>query len=264
LNDGSYLKIGVINNWGFRMAKLKPQLIITGSNKKKNGFASGIGHFLILVVVFVLGVYVGMRIDDTDLDGEQFGGVSENRAPVSQKNIVESGNVEVEIDPGIVPESVTESTASIIEDKIDSTDLRTSTKNENNDLDSSSSITKDEDAPSSNLNNKFGIVEEGLVDSTLEPEDSYRLQVAAFGNLDDANELVAELKQKGYDAYIVTSPNSRGEVWNLIKIGNFKTAQEAWGFSTIYQSKEAGEVFVESLNKGRVYKESLEESNNQQ
>ncbi len=246
------------------MAKLKPQLILTGSNKKKSGFASGIGHFLILVVVFVLGVYVGMRMDNTDFGGEQYGGVSEDRVPVSKKNIVESDNVEVVVDPETVTESVTESTTNIIEDKRDSRDLRTSTENENNDLDSSSSMTNDEDATSTNLNNKFGIAEEGLVDSTSELEDSYRLQVAAFGNLDNANELVAELKQKGYDAYIVTSSNSRGELWNLIKIGNFKTAQEAWDFSTIYQSKEAGEVFVESLNRGRVYNESLEESNKQE
>ncbi|GJM16085.1 MAG: hypothetical protein DHS20C13_14120 [Thermodesulfobacteriota bacterium] len=245
------------------MGKLKPQLIITGSNKKKSGFASGIGHFLILVVVFVLGVYVGMRMDNTDMGGEQFGGVSEDAAPASQNNIVESSNVEVVVDPEIVPESVTKSTANIIEDEIDRTDLRTSTENENNDLDISSSITVDDDSSSPNLNNEFSLVEQNLVDPTSEPEDSYRLQVAAFGNLNDANQLVAELKQKGYDAYIVTSSNSRGEVWNLIKIGNFKTAQEAWNLSTIYQSKEAGEVFVESLNEGRLYKETLKESSEQ-
>ncbi len=89
------------------MAKLKPQLILTGSNKKKSGFASGIGHFLILVVVFVLGVYVGMRMDNTDFGGEQYGGVAEDMVLVSKHKIIELDIVEVLVYPVTVAESVT-------------------------------------------------------------------------------------------------------------------------------------------------------------
>ncbi|MCK5710923.1 MAG: SPOR domain-containing protein [Deltaproteobacteria bacterium] len=90
------------------------------------------------------------------------------------------------------------------------------------------------------------------------------MQVAAFENLNDANEAVSELQDKGYDAYIVQATNSREEDWNLIKVGKFETAREAWNFSTLYQSKEGGDVFVESLQRGRVYNESLEQDNTEE
>jgi len=242
------------------MSKLKPQLIITGSNKKKNGFASGIGHFLILVLVFVLGIYVGMRVDNTDLDGERISENSQDSALVSQNISGDSEKVVVEDAQDLSPQSVPKRYTDVIENKIEGANLEISSTDKNTKLVDAISTTIDEDTSPANLNNELSLVEGGLAASDLTPEDSYRLQVAAFGNLDDANELVSELKLKGYDAYIVTTSNSRGEVWNLIKIGNFKTAQEAWNFSTIYQNKEEGEVFVESLNRGRLYKESLEES----
>ena len=104
----------------------------------------------------------------------------------------------------------------------------------------------------------------GSETSGLLGPDTYRLQVAAFENLDDANEAVNRLRDKGYDAYVLTTTNSRGEMWNLIKVGKFETAQEAWNSSTLYQSKEGGDVIVESLQRGRVYNESLEQDNTEE
>jgi cell division septation protein DedD len=251
------------------MAKLKPQLLITGSNKKKGAFASGIGHFLLLVLVFVLGVYVGMRVDNTDLVEESFHGNSKGSVPVTQNISRESKKVVTKVPKeekskvdiqDTSPQKVSESD----QDKIEDANLEISPADANTKLVDDASILKGSDTPTETTSNESGLIEEDLAVTDLAPEDSYRLQVAAFGNLDDANELVSELKLKGYDAYIVTTSNSRGEVWNLIKIGNFKTAREAWNFSTMYQNKEGGEVFVESLNRGRVYNESLEENDEQQ
>ncbi|MEX0999938.1 MAG: SPOR domain-containing protein [Thermodesulfobacteriota bacterium] len=251
------------------MAKLKPQLLITGSNKKKGAFASGIGHFLLLVLVFVLGVYVGMRVDNTDLVEESFHGNSKGSVPATQNISGESKKVVTKVPKeekskvGIQntsPQKVSESD----QDKIEDANLEISPADANTKLVDGASILKGSDTPTETTSNESGLIEEDLEVTDLAPEDSYRLQVAAFGNLDDANELVSELKLKGYGAYIVTTSNSRGEVWNLIKIGNFKTPQEAWNFSTMYQNKEGGEVFVESLNRGRVYNESLEEDDEQQ
>lgn len=247
------------------MSKLKPQLIITGSNKKKSSFAGGIGNFVLLVVVFVLGVYVGMRLDNADLDGDMFSKDLKNNVPTSENSTIE---IESET-PSLNNAKVTESNLNVKDvssqsgpegtaNNPDTENLELSTINQNSEqLDDSSTVsilgasTKAESNESSSID---------LTPSNLPLEDAYRLQVAAFGNLDDANEIVSELKQKGYNAYIVTTPNSRGEVWNLIKIGNFNTAQEAWNFSAEYRNKEGGEVFVESLNKGRMYNRALDEN----
>jgi septal ring-binding cell division protein DamX len=254
------------------MSKLKPQLIITGSNKKKGGFTSGIGHFFLLVLVFVLGVYVGMRVDNTDLVEESFHGNSKGSVPVTQNISRESKKVVTKVPKeekskvdiqDTSSQWVSEKTPDIIDNKIEGSDLEISPADANTKLVDDASIVKGSDTPTESLDNELVLVEGGSVASDLFLQDSYRLQVAAFGNLDDANELVSELKLKGYDAYIVTTSNSRGEVWNLIKIGNFQTAREAWNFSTMYQNKEGGEVFVESLNRGRVYNESLEEDDEQ-
>lgn len=244
------------------MTKLKPQLIITGSNKKKGGFVSGIGHFLVLVVVFVLGVYVGMRIDSTDLDVGQTSNISEENITQSQNFSEAPENIVVESSLRKSITNIKDTPPSVIgENTVDGTDVQT----EN--IAISSQAKNIEELATTNLyqqptqiENELPIEQGGIAEPVLEPEDSYRLQVAAFGNLEDANDFVNGQKLKGYDAYIVTTSNSRGEVWNLIKVGNFKTAEEAWNYSAVYQDKEGGEVFVESLNKGRVYNESLEEN----
>ena len=251
------------------MSKLKPQLIITGSNKKKSGFAGGIGYFFLLVIVFVLGVYVGMRLDSSDLGEDIFSrDLESNVAQVqnvpeeSEKAIVdvaqekESNTYVQDVSPQLASESNP--------DKIEDNNLVIDSPDQTTELAENTSTPSSLDTPSEAEQNKLTLAVGDPEATDLLSEDSYRLQVAAFGNLDDANELVGELKLKGYDAYIVTTPNSRGEVWNLIKVGNFKTAREAWNFSTMYQDKEGGEVFVESLNRGRVYNESLEENNDQQ
>ncbi len=255
--------------WGFHMSKLKPQLIITGSNKKKSGFASGIGYFILLVIVFVLGVYVGMRLDSADLNEDLFSRnlntnvpEAQNIAEESQEHVIEvvhekEANADIQDVP---PQSVFENNI----DKIVDTNLEITPVDQGTELVDGASMASSSDVLTETTNNESIVLERDLAETNSPSEDSYRIQVAAFGNLDDANGFVGELKLKGYDAYIVTTPNSRGEVWNLIKVGNFKTAQEAWNFSTMYQSKEGGEVFVESLKRGRVYNESLEENNEQQ
>lgn len=245
------------------MAKLKPQLLSTGSNKKKGGFISGIGHFLVLVIVFVLGVYVGMKVDSTKFDVEQMSNVSEDNVPPDQNFSEPRENIVIESRQGDTA-TINDPSPNVKDENITYVD-GTNVKTENISISSEAEnidrlATANLDQQSAQIENGVTIEESGILDPILEPEDSYRLQVAAFGNLEDANEFVTGQKLKGYDAYIVTTSNSRGEVWNLIKVGNFKTAEEAWNYSALYQDKEGGEVFVESLNKGRVYNESLEEN----
>ena len=259
------------------MTKLKPQLIVTGPGKKKGGFVSGIGSFFILIIVFVLGVYVGMRVDRSDFGEEPSIGTTEistteNNAPLYQNSSNESQEVVVEISQEetaggrpISPEPPSLKDADTTIDQAEDSNSEVVSLNESDGIgdqqEIKDSMNIDSDESATSLNNQPAVLQPQLAAGNLIEEDTYRLQVAAFGNLDQANEVMSELKLKGYDSYIITTSNSRGEVWNLIKVGKFNTAQEAWNFSTIFQSKEGGEVFVESLNKGRVYNESLEEKN---
>jgi hypothetical protein len=248
------------------MSKLKPQLIVTGSHKKKSSFASGIGYFLVLVIVFVLGVYVGMGIDSADFEQDHFGQVSKDTTSsvekVEERSQNEVARVETESASendvmATMPKTQSQPSANI--DQVTAADSKNSvSEGDINSEEEISILTSTSESRTVGGDGLTPITTD--IDNQPEPDDdAYRLQVAAFGNMDDANEFVDALKLKGYEAYIVTTSNSRGEVWNLIKIGNFKTAREAWNLSTDYQINEGGEVFVESLNKGRVYNESLEE-----
>jgi len=257
------------------MTKLKPKFIIAGSNKRKHG--SGIGYFLTLILVFAVGVYVGTRVDDIELSGDQSAeisqDVSQNSQNVADKKpsvIEEVANIKdgdsdkgirnISSDPGTITKS------DIIEP---TTADSSSDQSQLEETESSLDGQRLQDAGNAESDGTRVTLKSEVSDRTeagsgLPEVDIYRLQVAAFGNLDDANEAVKELQLKGYNAYILTTANSRGEVWNLIKVGKFETAQEAWNFSTLYQSKEGGDVFVESLQRGRVYNESLEQDNTEE
>lgn len=254
------------------MTKLKPQLIVSGPGKKKGGFASGIGYFFVLIIVFVLGIYVGMRVDKADFGEEQLISMEENNALPNQNspNEPKEAVVEVSKEKTSADHSTSPEQASLADEgetiyQAEDLNSEVASLDESEELgdqqEINNGINTDSGESVTNLNIESAVLQPELAAESLIDEDTYRLQVAAFGNIDHANEVTNELRLKGYDAYIVTTSNSRGEVWNLIKVGKFNTAQGAWNFSTIFQSKEGGEVFVESLNKGRVYNESLEEKN---
>jgi cell division septation protein DedD len=248
------------------MSKLKPQLIVTGSHKKKSSFASGIGYFLVLVIVFVLGVYVGMRVDRSQFEGGHLGEVSQDTTSSAEKIEVGSQNEATRVETKSASENEVVATKTETQSQTSANIGQVIMADSNNSVSDSELNTEDETSMITSTDESRTEVGDGLnpvttnINNQLEREDdAYRLQVAAFGNMDDANEFVEALKLKGYEAYIVTTSNSRGEVWNLVKIGNFTTARQAWNLSTTYRSNEGGEVFVESLNKGRVYNEPLEE-----
>src|SRR5574341_1481464 len=86
-----------------------------------------------------------------------------------------------------------------------------------------------------------------LSDSLTDKIYKYTIQVAAFVEMGKAQRVVNKLKEKGYDAYIVSVSNSKGETWNLIKVGKFETRQEAQTVAKLLQQKEASEAVIEEL-----------------
>jgi len=252
------------------MSKLKPQLIVTGSGKKKGSFASGIGYFVLLILIFVLGVYVGMRVDRSDLHLEREGNreFSGDKQPSIQNSSEKSQHVIAKADQGPVSESKNQNSSldsktpyyqGIKENHLEGAVSGTGYSKDNVRPNEDKSTLTDANELNIKNGNEISLLPPGSKEPSGALEDSYRLQVAAYADNTTANEVVEELKVKGYPAYIVIITNSRGEVWNLIKIGDFKTAQQAWDFSDVFRSKEGGEAFVESLNHGRVHKRNLQE-----
>lgn len=259
------------------MTKLKPKLIIAGSNKKKGGFGSGFGYLLTLILVFAVGVYVGMKVDDSGFSRDQFINSSNdqsqtarndtNEVPEVSKQAVErvseNSASDISSDAGtitksveVVSEIVSRSDQSEPEENTDTVD--TVEKEQLQDV-AASELSETDEASVEVANINELPVEEQQKSEAIGSQgpDEYRLQVAAFLTLDDANEEVAKLRDKGYDAYTLTATNSRGEEWILIKVGKFETAREAWSFSAVYKSREGVDAIVESSQRGRVYKESL-------
>jgi cell division protein FtsN len=66
----------------------------------------------------------------------------------------------------------------------------------------------------------------------------YTIQVAAFKSGQDADNLVAELKQKGFSAYRAIGKVPGKGIWYRVRIGEFKNKAEAG--STIAKLKTAG------------------------
>ena len=66
----------------------------------------------------------------------------------------------------------------------------------------------------------------------------YSLQVAAFNNLQEAQDLVNQLKKKGYDAYQLTGSAAAKGTLHRVRIGYFQTLQEARQFAMAFEKKE--------------------------
>jgi cell division septation protein DedD len=66
----------------------------------------------------------------------------------------------------------------------------------------------------------------------------YAIQVAAFNNSKDAQEMVEKLKSKGYAAYPVTGSAAARGTWHRVRIGRFQSLQEARQFALSFEKKE--------------------------
>jgi len=88
---------------------------------------------------------------------------------------------------------------------------------------------------------------EPIVGEVLREDTTYTIQVAAFKDIERAIRSVNEIKNMGYDPYIVSVLNSKGDSWNLVKIGNFSTREEAEELAYLIQEKEHMEVIVEEI-----------------
>jgi cell division septation protein DedD len=71
--------------------------------------------------------------------------------------------------------------------------------------------------------------------------------VGAFNNPQEAQELVNQLKKKGYEAYQVTGSAAAKGTLHRVRIGHFQNLQEARQFALTFEKKENLKPIISSL-----------------
>lgn len=75
----------------------------------------------------------------------------------------------------------------------------------------------------------------------------FTLQVGAYNNSKEAQELVQQLKKKGYDAYIAPGTAAAKGLLHRVRVGHFQTLQEARQYALTFEKKENLKPIISSL-----------------
>jgi cell division septation protein DedD len=76
----------------------------------------------------------------------------------------------------------------------------------------------------------------------------YAVQVGAFNNSQDAQEMVKKLKSKGYAAYSVTGSAAAKGSWHRVRVGRFQSLQEARQFALAFEKKERIKTIITPIS----------------
>lgn len=253
------------------MAELKPRLIMTSPGRKRRGF----GTFFIVLIIFALGFYAGSKYGDY-LFGAGSADVSAKiQEPDStQKEQTISAEQEVpgreNMDKMYIDEtqgtedreSLTDGGflgAQVLEDSEISQNTYPGSADPNLLLNDTNTTPEGVLAAEfdSNVSAESGNETDTAIEEAAQSANSYTLQVGAFSTPEEARSVANGYKTKGYNAYIVPIENSRGEKWNLVKIGKFNTIDQAWSYSSYFKNREGLDAYVETVEHGAVFNESL-------
>lgn len=253
------------------MRELKPKLMIADSGRRRRG-SGGFWSFLSFLIIFGIGVYIGTKLDDfgiTDGGRDQVKRaiIEEEKRDYSEKKD-EASNGDVTAYRG-QDSTTTKEPAVIISEKLESglsEDIDDSDDGTDSGLTSldPEGITGRIDDGEEGVEETFSNQESGPAetdrDEKRETEGSgsgrYTLQIAAFARSEDAQEAVRDYRDNGYNAYTVEVENSKGEKWNLVKIGKFSSIEEAWNHSAVFKRREGKEAYVETLSQATAVNES--------
>lgn len=87
----------------------------------------------------------------------------------------------------------------------------------------------------------------GTAASTEAREKIWAVQVNAYPLERDAKSLAKKLRDKGYDAYVMPT-NIKGKDWYRVRVGRFKTQEEA---KTLQETLKTKEKFTKSITTSR-------------
>jgi|SaaInl8_200m_RNA_FD_contig_31_1486805_length_2628_multi_6_in_0_out_0_3 hypothetical protein len=85
--------------------------------------------------------------------------------------------------------------------------------------------------------------EETLTPVVFSPKGEFTVQIGSFLKSGDASALVRQLSGEGYPAYAVASPDGKG---TRVRIGYFKTREDARRFGTIFKKDRDLDFWVDS------------------
>jgi len=259
------------------MRELKPKLMLADSGRRRRGLGGGFWSFLTFLVVFFVGVYVGTKIDDLGFTGGEPSQVRKesaaDRIPVKYEKSTGSLIYKDEISVGekntSADEPVVFTGEKRISEELISADPVLSVS-ENKTDSGLTSIDPEQMSGESKTGEDAALAEPGNTSpdaakaETSQTEQTgksrYTLQVGAFADKADAEKAVNEYRSKGFNAYAVQVENSRGETWNLVKIGKYSSIEQAWSQSAIFKRSEGKEAYVETLGKKTVFNESWDKS----
>ncbi len=259
------------------MRELKPKLMIANSGRRRRGLGGGFWSFLTFLIVFLVGVYVGTKVDDFYVDGTEPPQVKKEspaekpaaRYETTTEPIIDKD----ELPPGGINASTDETPLLTDEKKI--TDELIGTEpvlsvniNKQEGLTDAGITSIDpvqisgetkavEDtalAKPENTAQDAAKADKSLTDKT--PKRGYTLQVGAYADKAQAEKVVNNYRSKGFSAYTVQVENGKGEKWNLVKVGKYSTIEQAWNQSAAFKRSVGEDAYVESLGTKTVFNES--------
>lgn len=259
------------------MRELKPKLMIANSGRRRHSLGGGFWSFLTFLIVFLVGVYAGTKLDEFYIDDTRAPQVN-NEGPAEKPAAKYETTTEPIIDKDEIPPGV-----------INASDDGASIPADENKV--SREMTAAEPVISVNINNKEGLTDAGITsidpaqisgetktseDAALaKPVDAaqdtvktdniqqektskrgYTLQVGAYSDRAQAEKAVNNYRSKGFNAYTVQVENANGEKWNLVKIGKYSSIEQAWSQSAAFKRSVGKDAYVESLGTKTVFNES--------
>ena len=192
-----------------------------GERNSKWAVVAG-GSLVLAFVAFISGVQMGKALTEFKNSGESFSQVpfpSETRGKLSRPSkeggIAISGGADSPKEKGPQPSSPQETK---IEEKI--------------------SALRGENAPPSVVINKK---------EAWPSKAKFTLQVGAFNNHEEAQELVTRLQKKGYTAYQITGRAAARGTLHRVRVGHFQSLQEARQLALEFEKKEKIKTIITSL-----------------
>lgn len=194
-----------------------PQASEERSNRKF--FFIAAGSILVALVAFLCGVQMGKSLSELRGAEEVGSGVQDRKAKAPPFRLMDRGK-----EPKPVPEA--KARASLPRER--------SEEREGSFSQPSPKV----------LNGKISGPEE---ERATPPRAKYTLQVAAFNNPTEAEELVNQLKKKGYDAYQVTGSAAAKGTLHRVRMGHFQSLQEARQFALTFEKKENMKLLISNV-----------------
>lgn len=257
------------------MRELKPKLIMADSGRRRRGSGGWFWSFLTFLIVFAVGVYVGTKLDEYGFTNGESPRVEEDNTPGETYAVKEMKKKPAVGDASVYSgeENVaTKEPAVVISEKLeyDKEALTDPTVLESIRDGIGVGITS---LDPEGITGSGGLDENGNVADSVEGDDNdvppeetrgfgYTLQIAAFAKPEDAQQVADDYRSKGYNAYTVQVENSRGEKWNLVKIGKYRNIEQAWNQSALFKRREGKDAYVETLSQDTAVNESWNQREN--